>query len=194
MREAAMSEVRANQPRPIVAGYWRDQSRFTDACGAATAAGLKPEAFTPWPVHGLEARLGIPRSLIGRPVLTVILIGFALGLHLVWFTQYQDYPLNVGGKPYFAWQTFVVVIMETGLLLGALANFGIALHSCRLLPDPHTRLINDRITDDTFALVLPIVAGASAEGLSAWLKAQGAEEVQVLGVIETVPAEEAAHA
>jgi hypothetical protein len=170
--------------KPIVAGYFRDQSRFSDACGAATAGGLKPEAFTPWPIHGLEHKLAIPRSLIGRPVLTVILIGFCLGLHLAWFTQYQDYPLNVGGKPYFAWQTFVVVIMETGLLLGALANMGIALHSCRLLPDPHTRLINDRITDDTFALVLPIVVGKDADVLTAWLREHGAEEVQVLGVVQ----------
>ena len=183
--------------KPIVAGYWRDQSRFTDACAAATAAGLKPEAFTPWPVHGLEHKLGIPRSTLGRPVLTVILIGFALGLHLAWFTQYQNYPLNVGGKPYFAWQTFVVVIMETGLLLGALANMGIALHLCRLLPDPNTRLINDRITDDTFALVLPLDGGKSAEELSTWLRGQGAEEVQVLGVVDATDptaAEEPVHA
>ncbi|MBA3700881.1 MAG: DUF3341 domain-containing protein [Planctomycetes bacterium] len=179
---------------PIVAGYYRDVSRFSDACGAATAAGHQPEAFTPWPVHGLETKLGIPRSTLGRPVLAVILVGFALGLHLCWYTQYQDYPLNVGGKPYFAWQTFVVVIMETGLLLGALANMGIALHLCRLLPDPNTRLINDRITDDTFALVLPIMAGKDAEGLSTWLREQGAEEIQVLGVAETAAAEEPVHA
>jgi hypothetical protein len=84
--------------------------------------------------------------------------------------------------------------METGLLLGALANMGIALHLCRLLPDPNTRLINDRITDDTFALVLPIGTDKTADGLSAWLREQGAEEVQVLGVVEATPAEEPVHA
>ena len=110
------------------------------------------------------------------------------------FRQEVNYPLNVGGKPYFAWQTFLVVIMETGLLLGALANMGIALHLCRLLPDPNTRLINDRITDDTFALVLPVTAGKDAEGLSSWLRAQGAEEVQVIGVLEPTLVEEPAHA
>lgn len=183
-----------SETKPIVAGYYRDQHTFTDACAAATAAGMHPEAFTPYPVHGLDIKLGIPRSLIGRPVLTVILIGFALGLFLAWFTQYQDYPLNVGGKPYFAWQTFVVVILETGLLLGALANMGLALHFCRLLPDPNTRLINDRITDDTFALVLPMSPNKDAAVLSAWLSEHGAEEVQVLGVRQSTPVEEAAHA
>lgn len=181
------------EAKPIVAGYYRDQQRFTDACGAAVAAGYQPEAFTPYPVHGLDATLGIPRSLIGRPVLTVILIGMLLGLNLAWYTQSQDWPINVGGKPYFAWQTFVVVILETGLLLGALANMGLALHYCRLLPDPNTRLINDRITDDTFALVLPIAADKDAAFLSAWLRAQGAEEVQVLGIMTATPVEEPAH-
>jgi hypothetical protein len=178
----------------IIAGYYRDQQTFSDACEAATAAGYKPQAFTPYPVHGLEAKLGISRSLIGRPVLSVILIGFALGLFLCYFTQYQNWPLNVGGKPYFSWPTFVVVILETGLLLGALTNMGVALHMCRLLPDPFTKLINDRITDDTFALVLPLANRAESDGKSNWLKSHGAEEVQVLSVES--PAEavvEAAH-
>jgi hypothetical protein len=179
---------------PIVAGYYRDESRFTEACAAAVAAGHRPDAFTPYPVHGLDAKLGIARSLIGRPVLSVILVGFMLGLFLAWYTQSQDWPLNVGGKPYFAWQTFVVVILETGLLLGALANMGLALHFCRLLPDPNTRLINDRITDDTFALVLPLVAGGDHAALARWLREHGAEEVQVLGVVDVVPAEEPVHA
>ena len=166
----------------IIAGYYRDQQTFSDACGAATAAGHKPQAFTPYPVHGLENKLGIPRSLIGRPVMTVILVGFAIGLHMAYFTQVQDWPLNVGGKPYFAWLTFVVVILETGLLLGALANMGIALHMCRLLPDLDTRLINDRITDDTFAIVLPVADAADGDAKSTWLKENGAEEVEVLTV------------
>ncbi len=178
----------------IIAGYYRDQQTFSDACGAATAAGHKPQAFTPYPIHGLEAKLGISRSLIGRPVLTVILLGFALGLFLCYFTQYQNWPLNVGGKPYFAWPTFVVVILETGLLLGALTNMGVALHMCRLLPDPFTKLINDRITDDTFALVLPLANRAEADSKSNWLKSHGAEEVQVLGVESPTEAVvEAAH-
>jgi Protein of unknown function (DUF3341) len=170
--------------KPIVAGYYRCPTAFSDACAAATAAGYQPEAFTPYPIHGLEAKLGIPRSLIGRPVLTVILIGFALGLHLCYFTQVHDWPINVGGKPYFAYLTFIVVILETGLLLGALANMGIALHMCRLLPDPNTKLINDRITDDTFALVLPLQNSDEAPTKKSWLSQHGAEEVQLLNVVD----------
>ena len=183
-------------PAPFVAGFYRDQQTFVAACGAAVAAGHQPQAFTPYPVHGIERVLGIKRSLIGRPVLAVILVGFCIGLHLTWFSMSQDWPLNVGGKPFFAWQTFVVVTMETGLLLGALANMGLALHFCRLLPAHDTRLINDRLTDDTFALVLPVRAQDGADVLVGWLMTQGAEEVQVFGTVTVADghaATEAAH-
>ena len=130
-----------SKAKPIVAGYYRDQSRFTEACAAATAAGLKPEAFTPWPVHGLEARLGIPRSTLGRPVLTVILIGFALGLHLAWFTQYQDYPLNVGGKPFNAWPMFIPVTFEC-TILGAALSAVLGMLALNGLPMPYHPVFN----------------------------------------------------
>jgi hypothetical protein len=168
-----------NAPAALsVAGYYRSQAAFTAAAGAAAREGRHPLAFTPYPVHGLEAVLGIKRSLLGRPVLGVILIGFCIGLHMCWFTMSQDWPLNVGGKPYFAWPTFMVVSLETGLLFGALANLLIAAHLCRLFPSPQTTLPNPRMSDDTFALVLPITAAADATFLAAWLASHGAEEVE----------------
>ncbi len=164
-----------------VAGYYRSQAAFTAAAAAAVSEGRHPLAFTPYPVHGLDAVLGLKRSLLGRPVLTMILIGFCIGLHMCWYTMAQDWPLNVGGKPYFAWPTFLVVSLETGLLLGALANLLIASHLCRLFPSPLTRLPNPRMSDDTFALVLPVGAAADAATLSAWLASHGAEEVEAYG-------------
>ena len=74
-----MSDAAVASSAAWVAGYWRDQSSFVEACRAAVAEGRKPHAVTPWPVHGLDQVLGIPRSLLGRPVLTVIILGFALG-------------------------------------------------------------------------------------------------------------------
>lgn len=186
-----MSEAAPAGAPAWIAGYWRDQSSFVDACRAAVAEGRSPHAITPWPVHGLDQVLGIPRSLLGRPVLTVILLGFALGTWLCWYTMSQDWPLIVGGKPYFAWPTFVVVIMETGLLLGALVNFALGFHSSRLLPHPNTRLINDRLTDDTFAIVLPTGA-EGVEATASWLVAHGALEAQPLP--SAVAAVEVAHA
>ncbi len=164
-----------------VAGYFRSQAAFTAAAGAAVREARHPLAFTPYPVHGLDAVLGLKRSLLGRPVLTVILLGFCVGLHMCWYTMNQDWPLNVGGKPFFAWPTFMVVALETGLLFGALSNLLIAAHLCRLFPNPATTLPNPRMSDDTFTLVLPLRAAADAEAQVAWLRSHGAEEVETFG-------------
>jgi hypothetical protein len=171
-----------------VAGYYRSQAAFTAAAGAAVREGRGPLAFTPYPVHGLDAVLGLKRSLLGRPVLGVIMIGFCVGLHMCWYTMSQDWPLNVGGKPYFAWPTFMVVSLETGLLFGALANLLIAAHLCRLFPNPLTTLPNPRLSDDTFALVLPISGGADAAALASWLASHGAEEVEIYGAVDAAAA------
>jgi hypothetical protein len=173
-------------PPTVAIGYYRDQAAFTGALRAAVADRLAPQAFTPYPVHGLDAILGLKRSFIGRPVFGVILLGFCFGLWMCDFTMNQDWPLNVGGKPFFAWQTFKVVSLETGLLLGALTNLIVAAHTCRLLPRPDTRLPDDRMTDDTFAIVLPAADPAAAGPLESWLCGHGAESAQILG--EPAPA------
>jgi hypothetical protein len=179
-----------------VAGYFRSQAAFTAAATAAVREGRGPLAFTPYPVHGLDAILGIKRSMLGRPVLTVILVGFCIGLHMCWFTMSQDWPLNVGGKPYFAWPTFMVVSLETGLLFGALSNLLIAAHLCRLFPSPVTVLPNPRMSDDTFTLVLPLAAASAADGeaLAAWLRSHGADEVETYASHEEPAAPAAADA
>src|SRR5258708_1749609 len=168
-------------PPTAAIGYYRDQAAFTAALRAAVAERLAPQAFTPYPVHGLDAILGLKRSFIGRPVFGVILLGFCFGLWMCDFTMNQDWPLNVGGKPFFALPTFKVVSLETGLLFGALTNFILAAHTCRLLPNPNTRLPDPRMTDDTFAIVLPAADPAAAGRLEAWLRSHGAEPAQVLG-------------
>ncbi len=165
----------------VAAGFYRDQTAFTTALRAAVAEGLRPQAFTPYPVHGLDTILGLRRSFIGRPVFGVILLGFCFGLWLCDYTMNQDWPLNVGGKPYFAWQTFKVVSLETGLLFGALTNFILAAHTCRLLPHPFTRLPDSRMTDDTFTIALPVADAANAGPQLAWLTGHGAERAELVG-------------
>lgn len=185
-----MNEPVRNNSKQQVNAIFADEAQFTAAVSDLVKAGRKPECYMPYPIHGFDQVLGLKRSFIGRPVLTVILIGFFIAINMAWFTQAQDYPLNVGGKPYFAWQTFVVVTLETGLLLGALVNMALAMHTSKLMPDPVTRLIDDRITDDRFAVVVPV--SGDAKSVANRLLAHGAEHAEVVTI--AVPTAEVAHA
>jgi hypothetical protein len=175
-----------------ISALFPDPGSFQEAVAELVRSGHRPHCFTPWPLHHLGTTLGLKRSFLGRPVLAAILAGCALALHLSWFTQAQDYPLNVGGKPFFAWPTFVVVILETGLLLGALTTMALVFQTSRLLPDPFTRLIDDRITDDRFCLVVPLLPQDDSAAILARLSALGAETATLSGT--TVAVEDDAHA
>ena len=157
--------------RWCVAAY-TDPDAFLAACRTVRASGIKPEAFAPWPVHGLEEALGLERSLLGRPVFAVILVGFVIAFAGLYHLGVADYPINTSGMPYFSWQTFIVMTLEVGLLLGALVNMAVAFHACRLLPQPATPLADPGQTDDQFLIAVP-VDGGDAAALSALLAGTG---------------------
>jgi len=87
------------------------------------------EAFTPFPIHGLDKVLGYKNSLVGWVSLALGAGAFFSVVGLIWFANDFDYPLIVGGKPMFSPpMTFVpaYILMIMGAALGALLGmFGI---------------------------------------------------------------------
>lgn len=170
----------AKHAMPYVLGYFTDVEAFKQACAASHAAGHKGhEAFTPWPIHGLERLMGIRRSWIGRPVLFMLLFGAFCGfLMQVWMMK-EDWPLILAGKPYNSWPAFVVITFESGILMGALTNMAIVLLvACKLLPSAKTVLPSDALTDDTFCLAVPVTEHGSIADLDRWMQEQKAERVE----------------
>jgi len=166
-------------PRAWVAGFWSDEAAFVAAAGAARDARFPAiTAFAPWPVHGLESVMGHKRSWIGRAVLAAVLVGAAACLHFFVASSVDEWPINVSGKPYFSPQFWVVPILETALLAGALVNLLACFHACRLVPGD-LAVADPRITDDQFCLLLPVDGDRySAESLARWLGDHKAERIE----------------
>jgi hypothetical protein len=80
------------------------------------------DAFTPYPVKGLEAALGLERSPINWLVLPFGLGGAGLAYLTQWFANSYAYPLNVGGRPLHSAPAFVPITFEMGVLGAALAG------------------------------------------------------------------------
>lgn len=172
--------IRQDCTGPYVAGLFRDQGAFLSACRAARAGGHADlQAWSPWPVPGLDAALGLERSRIGRPVLMAIVLGAAACLAFQYHQQVLEWPMVYGGKPYSAWMLWMVPTLEAGLLLGGLVNLLACFACCRLLPDPYTRLPDPRLGDDRLCLALGC-AGRDPGKLEAWLRANGAEDCLLL--------------
>lgn len=91
------------------------------AARKAREAGYRDlDAFTPFPVEGLDRILRLPRPNISFAGLTGAIAGASVALFMQAYVNY-DYPLNVGGRPVYAISAFAVVTFELTILFSALA-------------------------------------------------------------------------
>lgn len=93
------------------------------AIRTARAAGYtKMEAYSPFPIHGVDEALGAPRSPLGKIVIGFSLLGIAAAVLLQWWTGAVDYRLIIAGKPLFAFEPSVPIMFELAVLLSAFAT------------------------------------------------------------------------
>ena len=129
----------------------------TAARKARDAGYVKLDAYTPYPIHELDAALKLPRTILPWLVFGGGVTGLLAGLALEYWTSVVDYPLNIGGRPLASWTTFIVPSYELTILFASLtAAIGMALLSG--LPQPYHPVFNvDRFSmasSDKFFLVI----------------------------------------
>jgi hypothetical protein len=111
------------------------------------------DAYTPYPVEGLAEELGIHYS----PVPVIVLVGGLLGaitaIVMQVYSAVYDYPLNIGGRPFNSWPSFVIVTFELTILFAGISGV-LGMLAINGLPKPHHPLFNeprfDRVTQDRF--------------------------------------------
>jgi len=125
---------------------------------------LVVDAFTPYPVHGLDEVIGIRRSRLPRVTFIAGAAGLALALWFQYWASDTSWPLNVGGKPFDSLPAFVPVAFEMLVLLAGLATAAAFLFRSRLRPGEPEGLERARVTDDRFVLAVELSDAALPEG------------------------------
>lgn len=147
--------------RPKVYGLLAEYETAADlyhACEKVRDAGYGAwDAYSPFPVHGLEKAMGLRASIVPWIVAFMGFTGAGLGFLLQYWTSAVDYPLIISHKPYNSFQAFVPVTFEAGILLGAFgAVFG--MFGLNKLPQLYHSLFNSnrfsRVTDDRFFIAI----------------------------------------
>lgn len=137
----------------IIAEFESPQSIYKASERIRDAGFKRWDTHTPFPVHGLEDAMGLPASKLPWIVLVMALSGASGAFLLQTWVHTSAYPLVIAAKPYFAWQAFVPVTFEVGVLFGALgAVFGM-LGLNRLPQYYHPVFRSERFaraTDDRF--------------------------------------------
>ncbi len=155
------------------------------AIRTARAAGYsKLEAYTPFPIHGIDEALGEGRSPLGKIVIAAGLTGLTLAILLQWWTGAIDYPLVVAGKPLFAFEPSVPIMFELSVLLAA---FGAVLGMLALnkLPQYYHPAFNYSkwagATNDRFLLAIEAKDPRfNAEEAMAFLNAAGSRHSELV--------------
>lgn len=115
---------------------------------------LKFDAVSPYPIHGMEEAAGIKRSWIPYVTFSMGLFGLVCGLLLTWWTSVVDWPINVGGKPFFSLPAFIPILFELTVLFAALCSVGAMLYACGI-PKIDPPVIHKDLTCNKFAIFIP---------------------------------------
>lgn len=158
----------------------------------------KLDAMVPFPVHGLDDAIGIPRSILGYIVICLAFCGTAAALLMMWYTgaytgkQFPgceligmcSYPQVIGGKPLFDWVFGLPIMFELSVLFAAFASV-IGMFALNGLPRMHHPSFNysrsEGASDDRFLLVVEATDPMfKAEETLALLRSAGAKHAELV--------------
>ena len=124
---------------------------------AREAGYTRMDGYSPYPVGEVADELGFPRSEIGAIMFIGGLCGATFGLLMqTWITVY-DYPISIGGKPFWSWPQYIPITWALLVLTASLSGVFGLLALCGL-PQPYHPVFNvtqfARATRDRFFLCI----------------------------------------
>jgi len=133
--------MRKHPPYGLMAEFETSEVLLAAAQRTYEAGYRQIDAFTPFPVEGLAEAIGFHKTRVPLICLIGGLIGCFGGFFLQWWPNVIGFPLNIGGKPYNSWPSFIPITFELTILCAGLATvFGmLALNG---FPNPYHPVFN----------------------------------------------------
>jgi hypothetical protein len=125
----------------LMAEFSNEEDLLNAAHRAYDAGYRRMDAYSPLPIAGLAEALGFHRT--GVPSLALLggFAGCVGGFWLQYWVSAIDYPVNVGGRPFNSWPSFIPVTFELTILLAALAAI-LGMLTLNHLPMPYHPVFN----------------------------------------------------
>ena len=133
-------------------GLFDKEDIFLDAIRKIRGAGVKiDDALSPFPVHGIDEALGLKDTSLHKAGFIFGLTGTTVALTLMGWISASNYPIDIGGKPYFALPSFIPITFELTVLFASVGMVFVYLIRNKLFPGNIPRIFHSSITDDKFA-------------------------------------------
>jgi hypothetical protein len=131
------------------------------------------DCFTPCPIHGLDAAMGLHRSWI--PVLTFIgaMMALILELSYIAFIDVFNWSIVFGGKPFFSWPAYIPILFEVTIYFASVFTVVGVLVTGRL------GFINRKVP----------VAGVTSDVFAIWLGDENLTRSDVERILSGLPGE-----
>jgi hypothetical protein len=101
----------------------------------------KLDAFSPFPIEGLNDALHLHKNKLPLIVLAGGIIGGLTGYLLQYYITVISFPINIGGRPLHSWPSYIIITFELTILFGALSAVLGMLGLCGL-PMPYHPVFN----------------------------------------------------
>jgi hypothetical protein len=144
------------------------------------------DVHSPFPIHGMDAAMGLPRSILPRFVLVGGATGTLTAFLLEYVTQVIIYPTVVQGKPanIFTIPAFFPVMFELTILFASFTSLFTCLAMMKL-PRLNHPLFNSsnfsRFSDDRFFICIEARDPKfSAEKTKAFLSDLGGQNIELV--------------
>ena len=108
------------------------------------------EAYSPFPIHGMDEAMGMERSWIPWVTFGAGIVGFLTANALQFGMMTFDWPMIIGGKPFAPWPSFVPVMFELTVLVAGVTTAIVMLKAAGCFQKAD--VIDERITNDRFVL------------------------------------------
>lgn len=133
------------EPQPTLYGLMAEFDSPTALVAAAHAArreGYRQmDAYSPIPIEELHEAIGFHKTRLPMIVLAGGILGGLGGYALQYWSQVIAYPLNIGGRPFHSWPSFIPVTFET-TILGAALSAVLGMLALNGLPMPYHPVFN----------------------------------------------------
>ncbi|MFN3306212.1 MAG: quinol:electron acceptor oxidoreductase subunit ActD [Candidatus Kapaibacteriota bacterium] len=142
-----------------VACLFKDPDKLLQLVKKIKELGFKNwDVHSAYPLHGIPKAMSLKWSPLGYIALILGLTGALFGLFLTWWTMSVDYPLIIGGKPWFSFPAFVPVLFELTVLLASVGTAVVMLFIIFKLPN-NRHPLNDteymqKVSSEYYGLVI----------------------------------------
>ena len=162
----------------FVIGIYDDEDILLDAISSVRGKGVNiHEVYSPFPVHGIEDRLGYKRSRLSIAAFCFGFLGTFLALTMMIGMMTIDWPMIIGGKDFLPLPVFIPVTFEMTVLLAAFGMVGTFLVVSDLKPWGKPKTFDLRSTDDKHVMAIEIEKNSMSETqLKKLLESNGASE------------------